>query len=350
MKLSQFYSMSFLLVYLLLLSCGTVENVQKEQFKAAEEETVIQKKPLNPDYDAGSNILYHQGWKISAPPEFYFTVPHSLNKENQLLSVMEDGAVMLSLNEAKFFFNSDYNSMISYVDNEIKENYKTYTKGTLTISETDDSRKTADYWCLESDAVLIEKIDNSYYEWRINCRVDENTEKSKILLRIMKEAGQIDKDFSGRYRKNGLSFIAAGSPWQWRGDIGDGFLLDCRVPENEPCIIAAVFSTKSIDSSDEWFKKAVKEPLKTIPVEAVISGMKIKTEMIVHRTADNFGRGDYLRLIIPVKAGNLYDHLSVFIYYEVPHGENPDPLEIFNSEKIQRLLKLNILLPLKEAL
>ena len=334
----------FLVLPFLFSSCGTVSKnvVEDSASQINEKEKTIS---LNVNFNPDDNILYHQGWKISAPPECSFQAPLKANKENELFRVCNDQTPLFSLNEIIFHFKVDHGLLIDYTEKEIRSNFDNIEKGLFKINSPDNNRLESDYWIYGENTVMLEKIDNQYFEWRLSCPLTGQDSLSKASVKMIKEAEIISKDVSGRLQKNGFSFISHGGPWRWRGDIGDGFLLDCLVPEDSPGLIAVLCSIDEIDETGDWFSYSTAAPEKTVPVHFILNGEKIISEILVNNVEDSFGRKEYIRLVIPVAESNLHKKVCIFFYYEVLNETRPDPEVIFNSDQIQHLLKYDITLP-----
>ena len=336
----------FLFLSLLFSSCGIVsKSVVEDSASQITENGKTTSLDLN--FNPDDNILYHQGWKISAPPECSFQAPLQANKENEVLRVSYGQETLFSLNEINFNFKVDHGLLLDYTEKEISNYYDNFEKGVFDISSPENNRLDADYWIYGKNTVMLERIDNQYFEWRLNSPVTGQDSNSKTSARMIKEAVRIASDVSGRLQKNGFSFISHGGPWRWRGDVGDGFLLDCLVPIGSSGLIAVLCSIEMIDETGDWFTSSKASPEKIIPVNFILNGEEISSEILVHNVKDSFGRNDYIRLIIPVAESNLHKKLSIFIYYEVLNEIRPDPEVIFYFDQIQHLLKYDITLPVE---
>ncbi len=341
---------------IIYISCvtkpDTVSDNQSVDNDAANIDAVIEKPLLNVNYDSEVNILFHSGWKVSAPPECTFMSPLSVNRENELLHVNSGDDTLLSLYKYDIDFVPDHNLLVNYIDTELSSNNEVADKGLFDLSGNSEIRKKGNYWSYEGRSVIIEKTGQSYFEWRLKNAVNSRSAESLITERIIREADLIDDNVSGRLRSNGFSFISHSSPWRWRGDIADGFLLECLVPEKSPGLLAVFLSNNKFNENTSWFTEISASPEKTFPVEFSLNGENIISNVLVNDVTDNFGRKHYTRLIIPVEEDHLHDRISIIIYHEVIDGYQIDPVEIFNSDQLQKLLKFCVTLPVnaEEAL
>ena len=326
------------------ISCATkpdaVTDDQSRDNETENNDLDKEKPQLNIDYDPGANILYHNGWKVSAPPGCYFQTPVFENRENELFRVNTGNETLFVLNECIFDFVPDYQALLKYIAEDLRSYHEITESGDYEISGKADNRTQGKYWVCNNKTVMLEKIGERYFEWRLNYPLNIQSADSRIADRIIKEAVTIPENISGRSRNNGFSFISLGTPWRWRGDLADGFILECLVPEESAGIIAAFFSIDKLGEGDSWFKDVSGSAKKIIPVELQINGEEINTELYTDNIKDFYGSRNYTRIMIPVEADNLHEDLAIIIYHEVVNDMRPDPVSILNLQKVKRSFEI----------
>ena len=331
-----------------LYSCTSVSESALEPASIEETKAIVEDRliPVNVNYDSNENILYHMGWKISAPSQCSFQLPLSGSQSSNILKLVYGDDTLFSLSEIDFSFNVDHDLLLKNVESEILDFSKITEAGNFQMSVSTAGSRQADYWVYDNKTVMLEKKGNRYFEWRLKYPLNNSEPESAVVKRSIKEAIHISPEISGRIRETGFSFIAHNGPWRWKSDLGDGFLLECMVRENEPGIIAAILSIDEVDD-EGWFKSVFESYDKKVSADFILNGEDIHSDMSIKTVADSFGRNEHLRLIIHIPSDNLHSDIGIFIYYKIIDGYTPDPMEILNSDQIQHLLKYDITLPVE---